>query len=134
LPDEPADIARLRARAADGDRRSVVRALERIRSRSPKRPEVYYALGNLYAELNAWRPSVEAYDQALELESAYRRDQRLVSDVVEALASDLAHGHAARIIRKKLGAAALPRLEQAMRSASPRQRVRAKRLRARMKR
>jgi serine/threonine-protein kinase len=134
LPDEPADIARLRARAADGDRRSVVRALERIRSRSPKRPEVYYALGNLYAELNAWRPSVEAYDKALELESAYRRDQRLVSDVVEALASDLAHGHAARIIRKKLGAAALPRLEQAMRSASPRQRVRAKRLRARMKR
>jgi eukaryotic-like serine/threonine-protein kinase len=133
MPEEPADIARLRARAADGDRRSVVRALERIRSRSPKRPEVYYALGNLYAELNAWRPSVEAYDEALKLESAYRRDQRLISDVVEALASDLAHGHAAKIIRKKLGAAAVPRLEQAMRSASPRQRVRARRLRARMR-
>ena len=133
LPEEPADIARLRARAADGDRRSVVRALERIRSRSPRRPEVYYALGNLYAELNAWRPSVEAYDEALKLESAYRRDHRLINDVVEALASDLAHGHAAKIIRKKLGAAALPRLEQAMRSASPRQRVRAKRLRARMR-
>ena len=133
MPEEPADIARLRARASDGDRRSVVRALERIRSRDPKRPEVHYALGNLYAELNAWRPSVEAYDEALKLESAYRRNQRLIGDVVEALASDLAHGHAAKIIRKKLGAAAVPRLEQAMRSASPRQRVRAKRLRARMR-
>ncbi len=134
LPEEPADIARLRARAADGERRNVVRALERIRSRSPRRPEVYYALGNLYAELNAWRPSVEAYDGALKLEPAYRRDPRLIGDVVEALASDLAHSHAAKIIRKKLGAAALPRLEQAMRSASPRQRVRAKRLHARMSR
>ncbi len=134
LPEEPADIVRLRARAADGDRRSVVRALEKIRSRSPRRPEVYYALGNLYAELNAWRPSVEAYDEALVLEPAYRRDQRLIGDVVEALASDLAHGHAAKIIRKKLGAAAVPRLEQAMRSASPRQRVRARRLRARLPR
>ncbi|HKE18820.1 MAG TPA: hypothetical protein VKB80_28290, partial [Kofleriaceae bacterium] len=132
LPEEPDDVARARARAAQGETRSAVRTLEKLRSRNPRRPEVYYALGNLYAELNAWRPSVEAYGSALELAPVYRGDQRLISDVVEALASDLAHVQAARIIRKQLGAAALPRLEQAMRSASPRQRVRAKRLRARI--
>jgi eukaryotic-like serine/threonine-protein kinase len=132
LPEEPDDVARLRERAAQGEGRNAVRALERLRSRNPRRPEVHYALGNIYAELNAWRPSVDAYARALELAPAYRSDQRLVSDVVEALASDLAHVQAAKIIRKQLGAAALPRLEQAMRSASPRQRVRAKRLRARI--
>ncbi|HWM88656.1 MAG TPA: serine/threonine-protein kinase [Kofleriaceae bacterium] len=134
LPDEPADVARLRSRAAAGDQRGAVRALERMRSREPRRPAVYYALGNLYAELNAWRPSVESYAGALRLQPAYRRDPRLINDVVEALASDMAHSHAARIIRKELGKGALPRLEQAMRSASPRQRVRAKRLRARIAR
>jgi eukaryotic-like serine/threonine-protein kinase len=134
LPMEPEDVIDLRERAARGERRAAVRGLERLRSRDPRRPEVSYALGNLYAELNAWRPSVEAYAEALRLERAYRRDPRLIGDVVEALASDLAHGHAAKVIRKELGPAALPRLEQAMRSASPRQRVRARRLRERIAR
>jgi serine/threonine-protein kinase len=134
LPMEPEDVVLLREQAARGERRSAVRGLERLRSRDRRRPEVSYALGNLYAELNAWRPAVEAYAEALRLDRAYRRDPRLIGDVVEALASDLAHGHAAKVIRKDLGAAALPRLEQAMRSASPRQRVRAKRLRERIAR
>ncbi len=132
LPDEPPDIVRLRERAAAGDRRGAARALERLRAREPRRAVIHYALGNLYAELNAWRPSVDAYASALELEPAYRHDPRLIDDVVEALASDLAHARAAHIISKQLGPAALPRLEQATRSASPRQRVRAKRVRARL--
>ena len=134
LPTDGADVARLRGRAASGDRRNTARALERLRVRSPQRADVAYALGNLYAELNAWRPSVDAYGAALRLEPAYRRDSRLISDVVEALASDLAHAKAAQIIRKELGRAAVPRLEQAMRSASPRQRVRARRVRDRLPR
>jgi hypothetical protein len=125
-------VTRLRARAASGDRRGAARGLERLRSRNPDRADIDYALGNLYAELNAWRPSVDAYASALRLEPAYRTDLRLINDVVEALASDLAHGRAAQIIRKDLGAGAVPRLEQAMRSASPRQRARAKRVRARL--
>jgi eukaryotic-like serine/threonine-protein kinase len=134
LPMEPEDVVLLREQAARGEGRAAVRGLERLRSREPRRAEVSYALGNLYAELNAWRPSVEAYAEALRLDRAYRRDPRLIGDVVEALASDMAHSHAAKVIRKELGARALPRLEQAMRSASPRQRVRAKRLRERIAR
>ena len=133
IPEDPPDVARLRQRFAGGDRRGSVRQLERLRAREPDRAEIYYALGNLYAELNAWKPSVEAYGNALRIEEAYREDKRLISDVVEALASDLAHTRAATIIRKELGERALPRLEQAMRSASPRQRVRAKKLRSRFR-
>jgi hypothetical protein len=133
VPEDPPDVARLRQRFAAGDRRGSVRQLERLRAREPRRAEIYYALGNLYAELNAWKPSVEAYGNALSIEDGYRDDMRLISDVVEALASDLAHGRAATIIRKELGSRAVPRLEQAMRSASPRQRVRARRLRSRLR-
>jgi hypothetical protein len=133
-PPEANDVTRLRRRADAGDRRNVARQLERLRTRSPGRADVAYALGNLYAELNAWRPSVDAYAAALRLEPAYRADPRLINDVVEALASDLAHSRAATILRKEIGRAAVPRLEQAMRSASPRQRVRAKRVRAGLRR
>ena len=128
------DVARLRRRADSGDRRNVARQRERLRARSPRRADVPYALGNVYAELNAWRPSVDAYAAALKLEPAYRADPRLINDVVEALASDLAHSRASTILRKEIGRAAVPRLEQAMRSASPRQRVRAKRVRAALRR
>lgn len=128
------DVGRLRRRAEAGDRRNAARQLERLRTRSPDRADVAYALGNLYAELNAWRPSVDAYAAALRLEPAYRADPRLINDVVEALASDMAHSRAASILRKEIGRAAVPRLEQAMRSASPRQRVRAKRVRGALRR
>jgi serine/threonine-protein kinase len=128
-PEERPDVTRLRERAAAGDARGAVRTLERMRAREPGRADIAYALGYVYADLNAWRPSVDYYGAALQLDPRYRRDERLISDVVEALASDLAHTRAAQIIKKDLGAAALPRLQQAMRSASPRQRVRARRLR-----
>jgi len=129
LPPERVDVTRMRARAAGGDPQGAARALKRLRARDPDRADVYYALGNLYAELNGWRPSVDYYARALRLEPAYRSDPRLISDVVEALASDRAHERAAEILADDIGRAAVPRLEQAMRSASPRQRVRAKRVR-----
>jgi len=131
-PDEPEVVRRLRVRAGAGDVAGAVRGLEALRKRDPDRAVVQYALGNLYAEMQSWLPAVKAYSAALTLEPAYRSDQRLIGDLVEALASDRAYVQATRLIRSELGKAALPRLEQAARSSTPRLRARARRLRSQL--
>jgi hypothetical protein len=131
-PSEPDDVRKLRERAAGGDLAGAVRALENLHRREPARAEVSYALGNMYAELQLWPAAVKAYDAALSSSAAYRQDERLIGDVVEALASDRAHPLASTLIRTELGQAALPRLQQATRSSTPRLRARARKLRAQL--
>jgi outer membrane protein TolC len=53
----------------------------------------------------------------------------LVADVVEALANAKAHKRAANLLTTQIGDAALPRLEEATRSANPLLRKRAERVR-----
>jgi eukaryotic-like serine/threonine-protein kinase len=128
LPPEPEDVARIRARAVRGARTSAIRALEQIRTRSPERAEVHYALGNLMAESMWWTDSVEAYRMALALGPGYRSDERLIKDLMRALASDRAQILAAELLEMRVGAAAVPALEQAAKSRNPRLRARAARL------
>ncbi len=128
VPPEPEDVARIRARAARGARTSAIRALEQIRMRSPERAEVHYALGNLMAESMWWTDSVEAYRMALALGPGYRGDERLIRDLLRALASDRAQGLAAELLEMRVGRAAVPALEQAATSRNPRLRARASRL------
>ena len=128
LPPEPEDVVRIRERAARGGRTSAIRALEQIRARSPERAEVHYALGNLMAESMWWTDSVEAYRMALALGPAYRTDERLIRDLLRALASDRAQGLAAELLESRIGQAAIPALEQARTSRNSRLRTRAARL------
>jgi len=125
VPAEPDDIARIRARASRGARTSAIRALEQIRLRSPERAEVHYALGNLMSESMWWTDAVEAYRMALALGPGYRGDQRLIQDLMRALASDRAQGLAAELLEMRVGQAAVPALEQAATSRNPRLRARA---------
>jgi eukaryotic-like serine/threonine-protein kinase len=128
VPPEPEDITRIRARAARGARTSAIRALEQLRTRSPERAEVHYALGNLMAEAMWWTDSVESYRMALALGPGYRSDERLIKDLLRALASDRAQGLAAELLEMRVGEAAAPALEQAAASRNPRLRARAARL------
>ena len=128
VPPEPDDVARIRARATRGARTSAIRALEQIRMRSPERAEVHYALGNLMAESMWWTDAVEAYRMALALGPAYRSDERLIRDLMRALASDRAQGLAAELLEMRVGKAAVPALEAAATSRNPRLRARAARL------
>jgi hypothetical protein len=129
VPPEPEDVSRLRARAVRGEVLGAVQGLEALRAKDPKRAAVHYALGNLYAELQTWPAAVDAYASALAREPAYRTDPALIGDVVEALASDKAFERAGRLLIDEIGAAALPRLGQAQRSANPTLRSRARGLR-----
>ena len=128
VPPEPEDVTRIRARATRGARTSAIRALEQLRTRAPERAEVHYALGNLMAEAMWWTDSVEAYRMALALGPGYRSDERLIKDLLRALASDRAQILAAELLEMRVGEAAVPALEQAARSRNPRLRARAARL------
>ena len=130
---EPDDVRKLRAQAAAGDTSGAVRALESLKKKQPTRAAVHYALGNLYADMQSWQPSVKAYTYALALDPAYRSDARLIGDLVESLASDKAYTLASKLIRKELGKEALPRLDQAARSSTPKLRARARALRSQIK-
>jgi eukaryotic-like serine/threonine-protein kinase len=128
VPPDPEDVARIRQRAARGARTSAIRALEQIRLRSPERAEVHYALGNLMSEAMWWTDAVEAYRMALALGPGYRKDERLIGDLMRALASDRAQGLAAELLESRVGKAAVPALEQAQTSRNPRLRARAAKL------
>jgi eukaryotic-like serine/threonine-protein kinase len=127
---EPAQVAALRELAARAGPQEAITGLEQLRNDQPNVAAVHFALGNLYAETQWWLAAVQAYAASVRLEPAYRTDARLISDVVEALGSQHAHELAAKLIENELGAAAMPRLEQASRSTSPDLRARASRLRA----
>jgi len=131
-PSQRDDVARLRALAASGDRAGAIRGLDALRRSEPRRADVYYVLGALYTETQAWKNAVEAYSTALALAPGYRSDKLLISDVVEALADNAAQERAAAVIASQLGKAALPRLEEAARSANPRLRARAEKLRSQL--
>ncbi len=130
---EPAQVAALRELAARAGAHDAITGLEQLRNDQPNVAAVHFALGNLYTETQGWLAAVQAYAAAVRLDPAYRTDARLISDVVEALGSQDAHAIAAKLIEHELGAAALPRLEQASRSTSHDLRARASRLRAVLK-
>ena len=130
---EANDIARIRAHAAAGDRRGALHALQILSQREPRRADLHYTLATFYAEDRTWPDAVDQYAAALALDPSYRTDQRLIGDVVEALASRRAQARASRIVLDTLGAAALPRLDEATRSASSRKRAQAARLRDRLR-
>ncbi len=126
-PEEHADdIAALRKLAGDGKLDEALDGLEQLAHRAPRRAEVQYALGNLYTETQRWVDAVNAYHAAITLDAAFRNDERLMSDVVEALADEDSHEAAAQLLANEIGAAALPRLDEATRSSNPELRDRAR--------
>jgi serine/threonine-protein kinase len=124
-----AEIARLRELAAGGDRKQALLELDALRARQPRRAEVYLALGNLYTEDLNWEAAVGAYSTAIVLEPANANEPRLIADIVQALGDNKAHKRAANVLTTQIGKAALPRLEEATRSASAALRTRAEGLR-----
>ena len=130
--EEPPDVARLRARARQGGMTGAIRALEQMRARQPERAEVHYALGNLMCDALWWQDAMEAYRMALALGPQYRADARLIRDLVRALGNDRAHGQAAELLVTRVGEAAAPELERALRGDNARMRARAEKVRARI--
>jgi len=131
---DPADVTRLRILATErGDVVGAIAGLEQLRKARPNEVAVHYALANLYAQTQAWASAVQSYAATVRLDDGYRGDARLIGDVVEALGSKEGHELAARLILHELGAAALPRLDEASRSTNKELRGRASRLRSELK-
>ncbi len=120
------DIAALRKLAADGESNKALAGLEELSNQQPRRADVRYALGNLYTEKLRWVDAVKEYHLAIALDPAFSADERLIGDVVEALADDSSHEAAAQLLVDKIGSAAMPRLDEATRSANPELRDRAR--------
>jgi tetratricopeptide (TPR) repeat protein len=129
-----AQIDALRTLATErDDLRGAIKGLERLRKDLPDEPTVHYALGNTYAENQAYDKAVASYLAAIRRDAAYRNDPRLVADVVEALGSRSAYRLAEKVITSELADTALPRLEEASRSTNRNLRARARKLRSRLR-
>ncbi|MBA3455047.1 MAG: serine/threonine protein kinase [Deltaproteobacteria bacterium] len=131
VPAEPLEVAKLRAVATEsGDPARAIAGLVQLRDGQPNLAAVHYALGNYYAETQAWTEALSSYANTVRIAPSYRSDDRLISDTVEALGSEEAHADATELIESELVTTALSRLDQASRSTNRELRQRASRLRA----
>lgn len=133
-PEELPGVAAALALAREGKRSAAVDMLEALRAKHPKNAHVSYVLGNINVDRAWWLPAVQDYADALRKHEDYKRDPRLVRDLVQALASDKAYEQASVLVVEKLGAEALAELAAAERSGDPQLRSRAGRIRARIER
>lgn len=133
-PEELPEVAAALALAREGKRGAAVDMLEALRAKHPKNAHVSYVLGNINVDRAWWLPAVQDYADALRKHEDYKRDPRLVRDLVQALASDKAYEQASVLVVEKLGAEALAELAAAERSGDRQLRSRAGRIRARIER
>jgi hypothetical protein len=112
----------------------ALEALRKLRAKHPRDPEVAYLMGNVFFDRMWWSDGFEAYRTAVNGNPAYRQDPVLISNVVKSLISERHAGIGAHFIEHEIGSAAVPALEEALRSTSPNVRSRATRLLAKLKR
>jgi serine/threonine-protein kinase len=106
--------------AADVAREDEIRKLHDERRKNPRDASVHYRLGKAYVD-KGWRAeALQAYLEAIDLDPArYKKDDRLIKDVIAALGDAKTRDNARGVLVKKIGAAALPQLRVAAKSKDP---------------
>jgi serine/threonine-protein kinase len=97
-------------------RDAALAALKKLAAQHPTSAYVRYLEGNVDFDNLRWVDGVAAYRAALRNDAEYRNDPTLIQNAIRCLVSDRFHGLCAEFIRKDLGEAAVPYLEEAARS------------------
>jgi serine/threonine protein kinase len=97
-------------------RDAALAALKKLAAKHPASAYVRYLEGNVDFDNLRWVDGVAAYRAALRNDAAYRNDPTLIQNAIRCLVSDRFHGLCEDFIRKDLGEAAVPYLEEAARS------------------
>jgi tetratricopeptide (TPR) repeat protein len=126
--DTPSEIAEALRQAEGGPWASSVKRLEQLRKRYPDNAVIPYTLGHLYMEKLWGQEAFAAYQDAIERNPAYRTDPQLIRDAVRSLLSDSHAWRGLNFLRKEIGAAAVPYLEEVKDSKATRLRTHARRL------
>jgi hypothetical protein len=94
----------------------AIQMLYQVRRQAPKSPAVPLLLGHAYFR-KLWRTDgLREYEQALKLKPSLRKNPQLIKNVVSAL-DDPTSRFARSLVRSRLGAAAIPELRRAARTA-----------------
>ncbi|WP_163991384.1 serine/threonine-protein kinase [Pyxidicoccus caerfyrddinensis] len=97
-------------------RDAALAALKKLAAKHPASAYVRYLEGNVDFDNLRWVDGVAAYRAALRNDAAYRNEPTLIQNAIRCLVSDRFHGLCEDFIRKDLGEAAVPYLEDAARS------------------
>ncbi len=107
-------IERARSLAGRGRSDDAERLLKQLQDKNPESAEIAYELGNVYAERPYPPKAVEAYREAIRLDSSYRDDPELIDYLIQTLTSRSAGHAAARVLVRDIGEHAVSRLDQAI--------------------
>jgi hypothetical protein len=124
----PPGLEEAKAMLRGGRSAVVLDALRRLRAKYPDDAEIPYLMGHAYFDKLWWNDGFEAYRAAIARNPAYRQDRELIGDVLKSFASNRYAGVGAHFIEREIGAAAIPYLEELVRSKSPNVRAHASRL------
>ncbi|MHA7630568.1 serine/threonine-protein kinase [Corallococcus sp. M7] len=96
-------------------RDAALAALKKLAAKYPASAYVRYLEGNVDFDNLRWVDGVAAYRAALRNDAAYRNAPVVIQDAIRCLVSDRFHGTCEDFLRKDLGEAAVPSLEEAAR-------------------
>ncbi|MFP2895577.1 hypothetical protein [Corallococcus sp. 4LFB] len=96
-------------------RDAALAALKKLAAKHPTSAYVRYLEGNVDFDNLRWVDGVAAYRAALRNDAAYRNAPVVIQDAIRCLVSDRFHGTCEDFLRKDLGEAAVPALEEAAR-------------------
>jgi hypothetical protein len=97
---------------------AAVDALSKLRKQHPDSGYLPYLQGNLYADKLWCQQGIEAYQDAVRKDTAYRKDAGLIHGAIGCLVSDRHASRSMAFLRREIGPAAIPYLEQARKSGS----------------
>ncbi len=93
-----------------GRTQAAIDGLVRLRQKNPNSPYIVYLLGNQYYEKMWWSDALDMYQQAIRLNSGYRKRRPLIRNAINALNSNKTRRKARSLILNHIGKAALPQL------------------------
>ncbi|RKH88608.1 serine/threonine protein kinase [Corallococcus sp. AB045] len=96
-------------------RDAALAALKKLAAKYPTSAYVRYLEGNVNFDNLRWVDGVTAYRTALRNDAAYRNAPVVIQNAIRCLVSDRFHGTCEDFLRKDLGEAAVPSLEDAAR-------------------
>ncbi|NOK23237.1 serine/threonine-protein kinase [Corallococcus carmarthensis] len=96
-------------------RDAALAALKKLAAKYPASAYVRYLEGNVDFDNLRWVDGVAAYRAALRNDAAYRNAPAVIQNAIQCLVSDRFHGTCEDFLRKDLGEAAVPSLEDAAR-------------------
>jgi serine/threonine-protein kinase len=107
----PAAVALIR----EGKRDLALTSLSALQKKQTRNAYIPFLLGNLYYDKRWWSVALEHYRVAIALDGGYRRNATLVRNVIRMLASKKTDRQAEAFLRRTIGRAAHPHLQEAAR-------------------